>query len=205
MTSITFNPIIPALMAALFLVFQAFYPVQAQEWHVMDKLGEVESSKCVGDPKTPMCAVGTYFACDHRADNRLCEKVNAPPFDLSLYRADLTTRLFLYLYRETGRITLQEKDISRIEHEGRRISPEAGDIAVKTIMHACVPDVRCVEKIEKKEPLNLEEAKKCRSVQYCNEFPPDESVTLVRKSGEQWSYVGSYSPSDLHLSFPTNK
>ena len=42
------------------------------EYFVMTRDDTTTSSKCIGDPKTPMCAVETVLACLSRADNELC-------------------------------------------------------------------------------------------------------------------------------------
>ena len=36
------------------------------------------TSDCIGDPKTPLCAVETFLACSARKQIELCETVRAP-------------------------------------------------------------------------------------------------------------------------------
>ena len=36
------------------------------------------TSQCIGDPKTPLCAVETFMACSLRRDIRLCRLVGRP-------------------------------------------------------------------------------------------------------------------------------
>ena len=44
------------------------------------RVTQTESTgNCVGDPRTPLCAVETQLACWVRRDPRLCEIVGAPP------------------------------------------------------------------------------------------------------------------------------
>lgn len=44
-------------------------------WRALTLDDETSTSKCIGDPKTPLCALETTRACFWRALSRLCRKV----------------------------------------------------------------------------------------------------------------------------------
>lgn len=50
------------------------------------------TSDCIGDPKTPVCAVETFLACIARLDHGLCAKVTKEPLQN-------TEKLFPFSYR----------------------------------------------------------------------------------------------------------
>lgn len=45
------------------------------QWRVLTHDDETSTSKCIGDPKTPLCALETTRACSWRALSRLCRMV----------------------------------------------------------------------------------------------------------------------------------
>lgn len=70
------------------------------------------TSTCIGDPRTPVCAVETVMACALRLDMRLCGKVGITDYALPDKLADL------YRYRvlsvriiRPGDITLELQDV----------------------------------------------------------------------------------------------
>jgi hypothetical protein len=44
-------------------------------WRVMGLDARSSTSRCIGDPRTPLCAIETAMACDHWAATDQCEKI----------------------------------------------------------------------------------------------------------------------------------
>ena len=60
------------------------------------------TSKCIGNPKTPLCAMETFFACSARQDMDLCRKVGVTDFS---YPSKKYTTYFRVL---TARVLTQD-------------------------------------------------------------------------------------------------
>ena len=55
---------------------------QAQQGEVRHITPTEATGDCIGDPKTPLCAVETFMACDARADMSLCKGVGVSRFTM---------------------------------------------------------------------------------------------------------------------------
>jgi hypothetical protein len=69
------------------------------------------TSKCIGDPKTPICAVETLIACTTRIQQRLCDKVGVR--DLKLPERPLK----FHRYRILSSHTIRKEEVTP-EREG---------------------------------------------------------------------------------------
>jgi hypothetical protein len=78
----------------------AFLPVVAFAGGAEKDGGEVRTitatsatSDCIGDPRTPVCAVETLLACFARQDMALCKRVTARPVEPVGRKWDITYRI----------------------------------------------------------------------------------------------------------------
>lgn len=66
------------------LALAAAWPAQADEKFDPKQVRVITpteaTSNCIGDPKTPICAVETFMACSARLDRSLCERVGIHEF-----------------------------------------------------------------------------------------------------------------------------
>lgn len=62
------------------------------EYLVMTQDNVTSSSKCIGNPVTPMCAVETKLACEQRNDPSLCELATGAPLDPEFRRLGYESR-----------------------------------------------------------------------------------------------------------------
>ncbi len=68
------------LLSALAVVSGFVTPASAQVTDVRTITLKSATSDCIGDPKTPLCAVETFLACSVRQDMSLCRKVGVDDF-----------------------------------------------------------------------------------------------------------------------------
>jgi hypothetical protein len=87
-----------AVMALLGALTMAAVPVATNAadswasqhpWRIMTQSDATSASRCIGDPKTPLCAVETYEACLLRHDSHLCRRVRGSE---PIYVPELTPR-----------------------------------------------------------------------------------------------------------------
>lgn len=83
------------LMLAAALVFATPSLVHAAEplprpdargqWRVITADDATTTSRCIGNPTTPACAIETHLACFVRRQQELCDKVHLVPYDFSFF------------------------------------------------------------------------------------------------------------------------
>jgi len=103
------------------------------------------SSACVGDPKTPLCAVETQLACALRDERDLCRKIGWQLPDLersSDNRPSGAKGTYAYLYRVTGRARINDADIPDERRDGRQ-AWRPGDLALRLDLFQCSGSVAC--------------------------------------------------------------
>ena len=81
------------------------------------------TSDCIGDLKTPVCAVETFMACTSRREMSLCHRVGVT--DISLPKESESTR-----YRILSVKILEEKDIPPDLRDSYWYRPSYADITV---------------------------------------------------------------------------
>ncbi|MBF0167290.1 MAG: hypothetical protein HQL45_06625 [Alphaproteobacteria bacterium] len=97
------------------------------------------TSKCIGDPKTPICAVETFLACIERRDLQLCNIVGVNDIHLPDQPGSVRYRIL------KSRI-LADKDIPKRLKNVSWLKPGYADITI------LLPDVRhpwCAEGCQK--------------------------------------------------------
>ena len=129
------------------------------------------SSKCVGNPETPLCAIETMMACWQRGDHHLCRiglnldhepryGGGAPhPDDVFLYwvakRAVLTKK------------TLPWDPLDVLERPGLT-APQVGDMRID------IADVRCTKKV---------------SPETCDYKNKSTAAFILRQEGNRWTVL----------------
>lgn len=166
------------ILATLFL---AFMPTGAAEshdpdlpapdphgyWRYVTQKDKTSTSKCIGDPKTPVCAVDTVMACSARYDDSICEKVN-----------------YLWGYNPDSRVGVDSGEFARYRiFSSRRL--KASDI----------PPHRQVGKGSWKQgDLQVTVHRKYCGYGGCGELPPGETTFTLRKVGDKWTVVFRFIP-----------
>lgn len=96
----------------LLLVAAGLLALAAEAWAGGKEEAEIRTitattatSDCIGDPRTPVCAVETVLACFARLDRALCEKATRQ-------KVELTGERGAYRYRIVSVRTITGKDIA---------------------------------------------------------------------------------------------
>jgi hypothetical protein len=83
------------------------------------------TSTCIGDPRTPVCAVETFLACIERRDKRLCQR--AVVFDFSFAHSPAGTR-----YQVLSSRILREEDVPPEErHDDEWMLPSYAEVVIR--------------------------------------------------------------------------
>jgi len=130
------------------------------------------SSQCVGDPKTPLCAIETMMACWERGDHHLC-RIGLNLDHEPRYGGGLPHPEDIYLYRVLKSSILTKKTlpwgpVDVLERPGLK-APEAGDLRIDIWM------VRCTNEISPKG---------CDNYKYAG-----KGAYIVRREGDRWTVL----------------
>jgi hypothetical protein len=135
-------------------------------WRVMGQDDEHSTSRCIGNPDTPLCAIETIIACFVRKNNELC-KIGQGAYWVDLRISGLPQPVWAHRYRvvKVKRIT---RDHQRHSYLGRHPPPVLkGDLIVTIQDNDCYYG-------------------KCQKIL---PYPLDYRVFLVRFSEKQWHIV----------------
>jgi hypothetical protein len=159
---------LPALAADDDVPLPPITPVDG--YFVMNRDDATSSSKCIGDPKTPLCAVETAMACEIRGNDDLCR------IGMGLEKPGLTfLRLPPEIYWVVRREVLMEQTIPWRSHEldwrPGEASVQAGDIRIDVVEKVC--------------------SKGEFSHTACETDPdvPAISTYIVRRRGDRWAVI----------------
>lgn len=151
-------------LVALLLVFPA--SGWSGEKRILDFTNEGSTSRCIGDPRTPLCAVETLEACRIRTEWKLCEPIE---HDYSLYGRGVPAGYALLLYFRYEVLSsklLAVRDL-RFERLGKLAKPWlAGDVAMRIWWEGCPPIEECVVETQM-HPTKLY-GEGCRSFANCS-------------------------------------
>lgn len=104
-------------------------------WRYVTQDDATTSSQCIGDPKTPECAVDTAEACFTRRDNALCEKVA-----MHMEYQTKQSRKWFSRYRIASSRRLKDVDIPAHHRNDGKWSWMAGDVQVAVHWVNCLDD-----------------------------------------------------------------
>lgn len=159
------------------------------EKRVLDFTNEGSTSRCIGDPKTPLCAAETMAACLIRADWKLCEPIE---HDYSVYGKWVPAGIsFLYYYRYEVLPSrpLVSSDIA-YERLGRLAKPwRIGDVAVQLWWEGCPPIDQCIVETQMPPAKNFGEG--CRSFANCGRESHPRTY-ILRRMDSHWIVIASY-------------
>jgi len=106
-------------------------PDAAGHWRKLTRTGG--SSDCIGDPRSPICAVETFIACNARHDAKLCRIASGPkrrPPPAGSFTPDATLYRFLAVKR------LERPDFPpRWQDDGKGVQP--GDVWIAAWIRDC--------------------------------------------------------------------
>lgn len=112
-------------------LFMGISGARAEEpWRVLDMTNEGSTSDCIGDPKTPLCAVETVSACFNRGEWNLCRRVGFLGKDYDRWVPTDYARLHYYRYRVVGEGVIRQSDIPPARKSLDGLPVRAGDLAL---------------------------------------------------------------------------
>ncbi len=192
--------ILAAAVVAVLISVITPAPVLADEFRVIDPMGKEDTSRCIGDPRTPLCALETLYACIYRGDISLCDKVG---YDHQAVfgnrRPGAYAKLSYHRIRETGRKTLGAADIPPGFGGAGPKKWRTGDIAIQIYLEGCPPHDQCVTQ-SRNDP-NRYYGEGCRGFHRCTEFPGVYLTEVFRRAPGGWRSVGGYGADDLPAGF----
>lgn len=189
------------LRLALLLVALIGAPVAsavAGELRVLDYTNAGSTSRCIGNPVTPLCAVETLEACRIRGEWKYCERVG---YDYSVFEGrvpDAYSRLWYSRYELIAQRILLEKDISLQAGRpgGKKWKP--GDIALLVRWQGCPPDDECVKRTRRDPTRSYGEG--CRGFERCG-WGVNPRTYILRQRGDRWYLIAAYFDPVLPESF----
>ena len=170
----------------------------AGEIRVMDFTDVGSTSKCIGKPTTPMCAVETFAACGIRSDWTFCRLVG---FDPDVYRGrvlDDYARLYYFRYEFIGQGKLADADIPPARRRQGNKSWRARDVAIQLWWQGCPPIESCVRETQRHPTRKYGEG--CRSFDRCGKATSPRTY-LLRQHGKRWRVVADYGEPVLPADF----
>ena len=108
-----------------------FKPDPPDKWHVVSWDPAITTSRCIGNPVTPRCALETFFACSVRLELALCRLVLPENEDFQLA---VKRRTYWYRIASFTRITAK----NRIK--GLNPPQRVGDLTLDLQRRACAED-----------------------------------------------------------------
>jgi hypothetical protein len=128
------------------------------QWHVLTHDDATSTSKCIGDPKTPLCAVETVLACFVREERELC--LTGTGGASENFGFDKNRSEYSLLYWVAKAELVSEKNKKHYK-QVRYLKPQNGDIAIG------IRDARCYDS-------------------KCNKPVGPPTIYLVRRNGDKW-------------------
>ncbi len=159
------------------------------EMRVLDFTTAGSTSRCIGDPRTSLCAAETLEACRTRSEWALCAPIE---HDYTVYGKWVPAGIsFLYSYRYEimSSKPLEARDIA-YQRLGRLAKPwRIGDVALQLWWEGCPPIDECV--VETRMHPTKKFGEGCRSFAYCGREPHPRTYILRRK-GSLWVVIADY-------------
>jgi hypothetical protein len=136
------------------------------------------SSKCIGDPKTPLCAVETIMACRMRAEIDLCRI--AMDLKSSEQINPVVQRWPARIYRVSRAEVLTDRTFPwrpsrRLKWRPGEISMKAGDIRIDIVEHWCHDEMTRAA---------------------CDPASTGTKTYIVRQIGDRWAVIEVGNPND---------
>lgn len=106
-------------------------PDPPDKWHVVSWDPAITTSRCIGNPVTPRCALETFFACSVRLELPLCRLVLKRGDDFQLVEKRRT-----YWYRITSVTRITAKNMIKGLNPPQRV----GDLTIDLVRRSCPED-----------------------------------------------------------------
>jgi hypothetical protein len=165
--------------------------VAAGEMRLLTLDNETSTSDCIGDPKTPLCAVETMSACGLRIILTLCDVVESKP-DFLNRNTPITKDSYIgisaYWYETIGQRELTNADVAQFAERYGDGPWQTGDVAVTHRWTVCRPEDACIT--ESRNDPSRAYGEGCPANICRRESGP--RTTIVRRKGERWIIVRDY-------------
>jgi hypothetical protein len=141
-------------------------PDPSGSWRKLTRDDATTTSRCIGNPVTPLCAVETYLACFVRRQPELCDMVGAGirPIMSVVPPADKREEYRVVYARRPSPLDPVDRST-----EGN-MKPQPGDVVIAYMVRACYGAV--------------DDQTNCQDVE---SDPP--YVHMLRKQGDVWVYA----------------
>ena len=111
---------------------------KAQPWRTLTDSEETTTSKCIGKPITPICAVETFFACFNRKQIELCRMAflngESEEFNLGPPFPDYKTEYTIIKYQTIRHAPPRPKNMGP---GGEKFDEKPGDVRVDITARSC--------------------------------------------------------------------
>lgn len=165
---------------------------------ILTHYADTSTSKCIGDPKTPLCAVETLMACRMGCLRSFCEAVGREfrgCDDTWPYTANKTK---IKIYTVETPVHLTADNIPWWAREPERHAWEKGDVLIRVRWQGCEPEFECLS--ESRRDPNRHKGEGCPPTQCYREATHRNYV--LRKEGGSWRIAVYYRYSHPTLRFP---
>ncbi len=149
------------------------------------------TSDCIGEPRTPLCAVETMEACTGRNIKALCDIVETDlPFlgRLTPVTPDSYVGISVFKYEILKLETLADSDVRSLTDRLGEGPWRAGDVAVTLWWTVCRPQDACI--VESRDDPRRAYGEGCPAVRCLRE--PLARTSVVRRKGDRWVIVRDY-------------
>jgi hypothetical protein len=173
---------------ALLLCVIANSPAAAEERRLLTLDNETSTSDCIGEPRTPLCAVETRMACSYHGRKDYCVAVEVDnahvaglnPANPYSY-AGVADRWYEVLKQEV----IDETNVRFLERGLKLPFLFLGDVAVWLQWTSCWPEDECLEGTQARSKRGY--GKGCPKTRCIRSLYPD--VSIVRKKDNRWIIV----------------
>ena len=179
------------LSAIFFAALLATFPATAGEVRLMTLDNETSTSDCIGDPKTPLCAVETRDACTLRNIKHLCDMIETklPTLGkLTPTEKESYVGISAFSYEIISQRKLSNSEIAQLTAKYGDGPWRVGDVAVTQLWTVCRPEDQCITDSRNDPARAFGEGCPAR---ICRRGPAPET-TIVRRKGDRWVIVRDY-------------
>jgi hypothetical protein len=177
-------------IACFLVVCLAISDARAEEpWRILDNTNEGSTSDCIGNPKTPLCAVETAEACLKRGAFDLCRRVGYTWKELGRWETAGYILLYYNRYRLAGSGVIRQSDIPPARKALKGLRVRAGDVALRLKWQGCAPDDQCVMETINHATKSYGEG--CRRLDSCKDVT-GFATYILRRDGTEWDMLLQY-------------
>lgn len=129
--------------AALLSVASALGASNSDDFRILRYRPQWTSSDCIGEPRTPLCAVETSYACWLRLDSQMCRMIGRDiDWEINREPRSGSRGSRAIFYRIRNRVEIERSDFDTLgKATAERVEP--GDIAVRMLVFHCAGSLTC--------------------------------------------------------------